>query len=225
MAKLPLSFYNRPDVVTIAKELLGKKLMTSIDGVLTGGIITETEAYEGVTDKASHAYNGRRTARTEVMYHKGGTSYVYLCYGIHHLFNVVTNKKDIPHAVLIRAIEPLTGLDTMLSRTRKSAIDFTLTSGPGNLSLALGIHHRLHNGISLSGDIIWIETTHKRIEKDNIVATPRIGVNYAEEDAYRLYRFFIKNNPWVSKSKEPKLLLDKKRKSQANANSFNVNPS
>src|SRR5688572_7863163 len=102
--KLKRDFYTREDVVLVAKELLGKVLCTKWNGKTTSGIITETEAYEGITDRASHAYRGRRTERTEIMYSEGGTAYVYLCYGMHHLFNVVTNKKDIPHAVLIRAV-------------------------------------------------------------------------------------------------------------------------
>lgn len=113
---LPESFYTRTDVVMIAKELLGKTLVTNFGGVATAGMIVETEAYAGVADKASHAYGGRRTTRTEIMYMHGGTAYVYLCYGIHHLFNVVTNVRDVHHAVLIRAIEPLAGIDIMLER-------------------------------------------------------------------------------------------------------------
>src|SRR4051812_33790234 len=116
--KLKKSFYHRDDVVQIAKELLGKYLFTNFNNKLTGGIITETEAYCGVIDKASHAYRGRRTARTEIMYNAGGTAYVYLCYGVHSLFNVVTNRKDIPHAILIRAIQPTHGVETILKRRK-----------------------------------------------------------------------------------------------------------
>src|SRR5688572_1316061 len=124
--RLDHSFYNRQDVARIAKDLLGKILVTRFDGVVTSGRIVETEAYNGAVDKASHAYGNRRTARTEVMYGRPGTAYVYLCYGIHHLFNVVTNRKDIPHAILIRAIEPLAGIETMLLRTGKIKNDYTL---------------------------------------------------------------------------------------------------
>jgi DNA-3-methyladenine glycosylase len=140
MAKLKRSFYTRDNVVAVARELLGKFLITRIDGVLTSGMITETEAYGGISDRASHAYNGRRTNRTEIMFAEGGTAYVYLCYGIHHLFNVVTHKKDTPHAILIRAIEPVEGIDIMVERRKKERLDFSLTSGPGALSQALGIH-------------------------------------------------------------------------------------
>ena len=144
---LPESFYNRKDVVKIARELLGKILVTEF-GVRTSGIIVETEAYAGITDKASHAYGGRRTGRTEVMYSPGGTAYVYLCYGIHHLFNVVTNIEGIPHAVLIRAIEPVEGIETMLERRGKTKLSPSLTAGPGALSQALGISTAL-TGTSL----------------------------------------------------------------------------
>ena len=132
-------FYIRKDVVKIAQELLGKIIVTYFDAQLTAARITETEAYNGIVDKASHAYNNRRTKRTEVMYAGGGAAYVYLCYGIHHLFNIVTNLKDVPHAVLIRAAEPVIGIDTMLQRTHKKSLDSTLTGGHGNVSKALGI--------------------------------------------------------------------------------------
>ena len=148
MRKVPLSFYDRKDVIQIAKELLGKILVTNFDGVITSGRIVETEAYNGVIDRASHAWGGRRTSRTEIMYAEGGKAYVYLCYGIHHLFNIVTNVRDVPHAVLIRAIEPLHGIETMLQRTGKPFANVTLTRGPGNVSKALGIH-TVHTGYDL----------------------------------------------------------------------------
>src|ERR1700730_16759752 len=145
---LQRSFYERPDVSAIAKDLLGKILLTSFDGEFTAGRIVETEAYNGVVDRASHAYGNRRTARTEVMYGKAGTAYVYLCYGIHHLFNVVTNRQETPQAVLVRAIEPLLGIELMQERTRKKILDNTLTRGPGNVSKALGIF-TYHSGLDL----------------------------------------------------------------------------
>ena len=148
MRKLPLSFYQRTNVLEIAKDLLGKILITKFDGVTTSARIVECEAYAGVIDKASHAVGGRRTARNEIMYGKGGFAYVYLCYGIHHLFNVVTNSEEIPHAVLIRAAEPLKGINKMLERTGKEKLDNTLTRGPGNVSKALGIY-TTHSGLSL----------------------------------------------------------------------------
>lgn len=197
---LPESFYSRTDVVKIARELLGKVLVTAIDGIYTSGMIVETEAYAGETDKASHAYKGRRTHRTEVMYKPGGVAYVYLCYGIHYLFNVVTNIQDTPHAILIRAIEPLEGIDAMLERRGKNKLHPMLTAGPGAMSMALGIHTR-HSGSSLQGPAVYIEERGIKIGKKNIVAATRVGVAYAMDDALRPYRFSIKDNPFVSKAK------------------------
>ena len=184
----------------IAKELLGKVLVTNINGIYTAAMIVETEAYAGPVDKASHAYGNRRTARTEIMFGKGGTAYVYLCYGIHHLFNVVTNKKDTPHAVLIRGVEPLEGIDYMLARRGKEHLQPSLTAGPGALSVALGIHTR-HTGASLSGNEIWIEDRGIKVPAKDIVAATRVGVAYAQQDAYLPYRFSIKGNKYVSKGK------------------------
>jgi DNA-3-methyladenine glycosylase len=197
LVKLGSSFYDRPSVVKVAKELLGKVVVTTIEGVRTSGRIVEVEAYNGVVDRASHAWSGRRTARTEVMYSAGGTAYVYLIYGIHHLFNVVTNRKDVPHAVLVRALEPLEGIPVMLERMGRARLDHTLTRGPGNLSRALGLM-TVHTGMSLLGDKIWIGDDGFRLRRSEIVATPRIGVDYAGVDAALHYRFFIKGSPWVS---------------------------
>lgn len=190
MKKLTSDFYLREDVLQIARDLIGKELITNINGTITSGIITETEAYAGVVDRASHAYGGRRTNRTETMYAAGGISYVYLCYGIHHLFNVVTNVKELPHAVLIRNIQPLKGLDTILERRRKKKIDKTLSTGPGTMSEALGIK-TLHNGFDLTGDAIWIEDAGINVADEVVKITPRIGVDYAGEDAKLPYRFVI----------------------------------
>lgn len=192
MEKLKEGFYQRADVVQISKELLGKYLMTHVDGQTTGGIIAETEAYAGIRDQASHAYGDRRTSRTEIMYNKGGVAYVYLCYGIHHLFNVVTNKEGTPHAVLIRAIKPHDGMEIILKRIgsdRKSKT--AVANGPGTVSKALGIHTR-DSGIILSGDRIWIEDRGIVVESSTIIAGPRIGVDYAGEDAKLPYRFRIR---------------------------------
>lgn len=196
--KLPRSFYTREDVVAISRELLGKWLFTRINGVLAGGIITETEAYRGPEDRASHAFGGRRAQRTEIMYATGGTAYIYLCYGIHHLFNVVTNKKDTPHAVLIRAIEPLEGIELMLKRRKKKNMERAVTAGPGSMSQALGITTAL-TGVDLSGNEIWIEDSGNELSADEIISSKRIGVDYAGEHAERLWRFTIKGNLWVSK--------------------------
>lgn len=193
------SFYTRKDVVKIAKELLGKVLVTNIDGIKTSGIIVETEAYAGAGDKASHAYGNRRTARTDIMFWKGGVAYVYLCYGIHHLFNVVTNLQDVPHAVLIRAIEPLEGIEHMLERRGKETITPSLTAGPGAMSAALGIK-TLHTGQLLAG-MITIEDKGIKVSAKDIVSTTRVGVAYAQEDALLPYRFYIRGNKYVSKGK------------------------
>ena len=195
--KLPVSFYRQRNVCTIAKQLIGKVLVTHFNDLFTAGRIVETEAYAGVTDKASHAYGGRRTNRTEIMYAAGGVSYVYLCYGIHHLFNLVTHEQDIPHAILIRALEPLHGIDIMLTRTRKSKPDHSITRGPGNVSKAMGIDKQ-HTGKSLLENELFIADDGYTIKPSQIVATPRIGVDYAAEDALLPYRFILKDKPYVS---------------------------
>ena len=199
--KLPTSFYMRTDVVQIARELLGNILVSHFDSVLTAGRIVETEAYNGITDKASHAFGDRRTNRTEVMYANGGVAYVYLCYGMHYLFNVVTNVADVPHAVLIRAVEPIIGIEEMLLRTGKQKVDYTLTKGPGNVAKALGIATK-HTACSLSGNELFVADDGFVLPKENIIATPRIGVAYAKEDALLPYRFYIKNNKYVSGKKK-----------------------
>ena len=195
--RLPKEFYLRRDVIKIARELLGKIIVTNFDGSVTAARIVETEAYNGAVDKASHAYGNRRTNRTEVMFGEGGIAYVYLCYGIHHLFNVVTNTKETPHAVLVRAAEPLIGIEAMMHRTGKKILDNTLTRGPGNVSKALGIFTK-HTGLSLLSDELSIADDGFRIKPSMIGITPRIGVDYAAEDALLPYRFVIKNNPYVS---------------------------
>jgi len=195
---LSSEFYTRPDVVQIARELLGKLLVTRIDGLLTSGRISETEAYAGTIDRASHAYGERRTTRTEIMYRKGGTAYVYLCYGIHSLFNVVTNGEGIPHAVLIRGITPVDGVNEMLARSGKPGLEKGTGSGPGKVSKLLGIHYS-HTGLDLTSQspkknkpAIWIEDTGFHVRKTSILITPRIGVGYAGEDAALPYRFVLK---------------------------------
>lgn len=197
MKKLGLDFYRRENVLQIAEELMGKLLITKKDGITTSGRIVETEAYAGATDKASHAFGGRRTNRNEIMYAEGGFAYVYLCYGIHHLFNVVTNSKDIPHAILIRSLEPVKGIQDMLLRTGKKQIDSTLTRGPGNVSKALGIHTR-DSGTVLTGKNIFLADDGFNYSKKEIFTSPRIGVDYAGKDALLPYRFYIKGNPYVS---------------------------
>ena len=188
--KLPESFFADKDVVKLAKKLLGKRLCTLVDGKYTSGIITETEAYAGVTDKASHAYGGRKTDRTKIMFEEPGTAYVYLCYGIHHLFNIVTNKKGVPHAILIRAIQPDEGIEYMMERRKKFKVGKTFSGGPGTVSQALGIKTK-HSGINLLGKEIWVEEAGIKIPEKEIIAGPRIGVDYAGEDAKLPYRFYV----------------------------------
>ena len=191
--KIEKAYYLQPNVVKLAKDILGKVLVTRVNQQITSGIITETEAYNGVVDKASHAYRGRRTARTEVMFAEGGISYVYLCYGIHHLFNIVTNVKEVPHAILIRAVFPLTGKKVILKRRNSPELKKGLCIGPGKVSMALGINSS-HNEIDLCGpgsyrDKIWLEDDNIKLNK--ILSGPRIGVDYAKEDAKLPYRFWV----------------------------------
>ena len=195
---LPREFYTRTDVVQIANELLGKVLYTSFDNELTAGIIIETEAYAGISDKASHAYNNRRTARTEIMYRTGGTAYVYLCYGIHSLFNIVTSVEDNPHAILVRGIEPLHGIEIMKMRSGNYKLEPRSGIGPGNVSKLLGIKV-IHSGLNLCEDLsgerkIWIQDEGIKVPVDEVKSGPRIGIDYAAEDALLPYRF-----QWIKK--------------------------
>lgn len=188
--KLNSAFYNNPVTIELARSLLGKVLCTDLNGGLTSAVITETEAYLGETDRASHAWKGRRTARTETMFQPGGIAYVYLCYGLHNMMNVVTGPADYPHAVLIRAGSPLNGLDQMLIRRKKVKPDSKLLGGPGSFCQAMGIDRSL-NGADLTGDIIWIEDRGVVIPDSEILSGPRIGVDYAGEDAKLPYRFWV----------------------------------
>ena len=195
--KLPREFYTRSDVLEVARALLGKKLVVpGRNGSRVAGIIVETEAYRGPEDRASHAWNGRRTQRTETMYGIGGTAYVYLVYGMYNQFNVVTNGEDIPHAILIRALEPIEGLD-IIRRRRRGRSEYELTSGPGRLCLAMGIDRRLDKA-SLLGDRVWIESGVS-ISPRQIVRGPRIGIDYAEKWKTKPWRFWVRDNPFVSK--------------------------
>lgn len=198
--KIPLSFYKNKDVLAVAQSLLGKSIFTMIDGMLTGGIITETEAYAGKTDKASHAYGGRRTQRTETMYMPGGYSYVYFTYGMHHLFNIVTSLQDDPQAVLIRGIIPTEGID--IQEKRRNQNGKYLANGPAKLCQALGITLK-QNCIPLSEDVIWLQDQEEIIKQTDIIICPRVGVDYAGEDALLPYRF-IWNHPDYKSAKRPK---------------------
>lgn len=192
--KLPRSFYQRGDVVQIAKDLLGKMLVTHFDDRIAVGKIVETEAYCGRGDKACHA-NGKRTPRTEVMYGQGGHAYIYLCYGIHHLFNVVTNVEGKADAVLIRGLEPIHGMDAM--QKRRNYTKGKLASGPGTLSQAMGIRVSM-SGLDLTANQIWIGENPDN-ETIEILSGKRIGVEYAAEDALKPWRFVIAGNNYVSK--------------------------
>ncbi len=197
MKKVPLSFYSRKDVVKIAKELLGKIIITKFNGLITSGRIVETEAYVGITDKASHSFGSRRTARNEHMYSPPGTAYVYICYGMHQMLNIVTNDKEIPDAVLIRAVEPMKGINIMLQRTGKNELDKTLTRGPGNVGKALGIFKH-HSGLHLLDDEIYLLDDEHKIPEEKIGISKRIGVESAGADGLLPYRFFVKGNKYVS---------------------------
>ncbi len=196
--KLPESYYLGNDVVSISKNLLGKYLFTCIDGVITGGYIVETEAYNGVVDRASHAFGNRLTPRTKTMFMQGGIAYVYLCYGIHEMFNIVTSVEGHPQAILIRAIQPTDGIEAMQVRRNMPVLKPTITAGPGSVAKALGISRNI-NAFSLQGDTIWLEDRGLHFPDDQIKAGPRIGVAYAAEDALLPYRFYVKGNIYVSK--------------------------
>ena len=195
--KLKKDFYIRENVVQIANDLLGKILVTKVDGKITSGIIVETEAYNGIYDKACHAYGGRKTDRTKVMYEEGGVSYVYFCYGMHYLFNVVTNKKEVPDAVLIRGIIPLKNKKWIFQRISERSLKNGVLNGPGKVTKALGIN-KSFNGVSLLGNQIWIEDDGIFIPQNDVLVGPRIGVDYAGEDALLPYRFLVKNiDSWI----------------------------
>lgn len=191
--KLPRSYFLNDKVVDIAKDLIGKMLFTNFDGTTTAGIIIETEAYAGIDDRASHAWGGRHTARTEVMYRGGGAAYVYLCYGIHHLFNIVTNTAGIPHAVLIRGVTACYGNDIIQQRMGAQSYNKGIIIGPGKVSKALGIKVA-HTGTDLTGDTIWLEHSGKQTKPEDIIITTRIGIDYAGQDALLPYRFILKVN-------------------------------
>lgn len=204
--KLDHSFYQNTDVVEVARHLLGKYLVTDFGGQYCSGVITEVEAYRAPNDKACHAYNNRRTKRTEIMFWPGGVAYVYLCYGIHHLFNVITGDVDMAHAVLIRAVEAQEGLDIMEDRRGVSAQKPQLSAGPGVMSKAMGITTAWTGQSLVEADSpIWIEDRGQVVKEESIGESTRIGVDYAEECALWPWRFFLKESKWVSRFKPPKL--------------------
>ena len=195
--KLPREFYTRPNVLTVARDLLGKLLVVPApDGQRVSGMIVEVEAYRGPEDRASHAYGGRRTKRTETMYQQGGIAYVYFVYGMYYQFNVVSNVADVPHAILVRALEPVEGIELMRER-RHSHPDHNLTNGPGKLCLAMGIDRELDKA-DLLGDRVWLEEFRK-VKPSQIARGPRIGIDYAEEWIEKPWRFWITDNSYVSR--------------------------
>jgi DNA-3-methyladenine glycosylase len=197
MEKLPPDFYQRENAVQIARELLGKRLFSMAGNILTGGIIVETEAYMGPDDRGSHAWNNRRTNRTEIMYASGGVVYMYICYGIHDMLNIVTGPENTSHAILIRAIEPTTGLEIMRERRNIYNNDVRLCQGPGALAQALGLN-KMYNGKSLQGNEIWIEGG-ELISEEQLIASSRVGMNF--EGPYKTipWRFYIRGNRYVSR--------------------------
>lgn len=190
-------FYTPSDVLEVARKLLGKVIVTE-SCTKTSGVIVEVEAYKAPEDKASHAYGNKRTKRTEVMFHEGGLAYVYLCYGIHHMFNVVSGAEGEAHAILVRALEPLEGIDVMLERRRMSRPEYRMTSGPGSLSMAMDIKTSLYGRKLWKDQELWIEDRGIDLEEADVLATPRIGVDYAGDWARRPWRFIVRNSPWVS---------------------------
>jgi DNA-3-methyladenine glycosylase len=204
--KVKREFYLRDDTVSVARELLGKLIVVPDGcGRRVSGMIAETEAYLGVEDRAAHSYGGRRTARTEATYALGGHVYVFLVYGMYFQLNVVTGPLDHPHAVLIRALQPVEGIEKMRER-RGDMKDRNLTSGPGKLCIALGID-RTFNKADLLGHRIWIED-HRTVPAEEVSVGKRVGIDYAGEDAERPWRFWIKDNEFVSKTPSPRPITD-----------------
>lgn len=203
--KISREFYTREDTLKIAEDLLGKFLVVpGAGGERVSAMIVETEAYLGAIDKAAHSYGNRRTKRTETMFAVGGTVYIFFIYGMYFQFNIVVGEIGTPHAILIRAVEPVENIGIMRERRRAKSKnpdskmpDKNLTSGPGKLCIALGID-RSFNGADLLGEKVWLEDGEK-LAKNKIAAGKRIGIDYAEEYAEKPWRFWIKDNEFVSR--------------------------
>ena len=196
-SKLSRKFYLRDDTLRIARDLLGKLIVVADEtGQRVSGMIVETEAYLGEIDRAAHSYSGRRTPRNEVTYSLGGHAYVFFIYGLYHQLNIVCGAINSPHVVLIRAVEPVEGVEIMRER-RGPMRDQNLTSGPGKLCIAFGID-RGFNGEDLLGDRIWLED-HRSFEKSEIAVGKRVGIDYAGHDAEKPWRFWLSDNTYVSK--------------------------
>ena len=199
--RLGRDFFTRTDTLRVARDLLGKLLVVPTpSGRRVSGMIVETEAYLGEIDKGAHSYGGRRTARNEIMYSEGGHVYVFFVYGMYYQLNFVTGQIDHPHAILIRAVEPVEGIETMRER-RGVMKDKNLTSGPGKLCIALGVD-RSFNGADAVGERIWLEE-YRDLKKSEIVTGPRVGIDYAEEFVDMPWRFWVKGNEFVRKVKSP----------------------
>lgn len=201
--RLEPSFFQHDDVVLISKQLLGKEIYTEIDGTTTGGVIVETEAYRAPDDRACHAYANRLTPRTKTMFERGGTLYVYISYGIHRMINVVTSSKGKAHAVLVRAVQPLIGFEAMATRRNHEELRIETMNGPGKSAKALGVQI-LHDGLNLCdpSSPIWIEDQGRIVEEKDIVVGPRVGMSiHTGPDAHRPWRFYVKDNKWVSRPK------------------------
>jgi DNA-3-methyladenine glycosylase len=199
--RLPIDFYLQTDVVAVARQLIGKVLVTQFNGQRTSGLITETEAYRAPDDRACHAYGNRRTPRTSVMFEEGGRAYIYLCYGIHHLFNVVTAPEGMAHAVLIRAIQPIDGMDIMMQRRKKDKVSAHLTTGPGAMAQALGLT-TAHTNQSFShpDSPIWLEYPDATVDSPFLIGVGRrIGVEYAAECADWPWRFWMEGSSFYKK--------------------------
>jgi len=197
--RLERDFYTRADTLRVARELLGKRLVVpAADGARVSGRVVEVEAYLGAEDRAAHSYGGRRTRRTETMYAAGGTAYVFFVYGMHHQFNVVTGPAGLPHALLVRAVEPEEGVELMSAR-RPVSKERELTSGPGKLCRALGLDLTFDGEDLTEGGRVWLEETGVEFKPGRIASGPRIGVAYAAEDALKPWRFWVKDNPYVSR--------------------------
>lgn len=200
MRKLERNFYLSNDVVSVAEGLIGKVLCTSINGEKTAGIIVETEAYAGRSDNACHGQFHHYTEKASAMFLEGGVSYVYICYGIHRLFNVITNSEGKSDAVLIRAIEPIEGYEIMERRRnlkQRKPVDYRLTRGPGCLTIAMGIGME-HNALELDDKVVWIEDRDIDFSSEMLLSSKRVGVSPAGRDADLPYRFYVKDNRWVS---------------------------
>jgi len=199
MKLLDFDFYQCTDPLELGSNLLGKILQTNIDNQVTSGRIVELEIYKAPEDRGSHAYQNKRTKRTETIFQEGGKAYVYLCYGLHHMFNVVSGPKDLAHAILIRAIEPLEGL-TIMEKRRNTKNEISISNGPGKLCQALGIKTKMDGTNLVSKEsLIKIFDDGYTYEAHNLVKSPRVGIAYAKEDALLPYRYYLKQNRYVSR--------------------------